>query len=81
MTFASCESLRRVYLQDAKVVNENLIMCNGGLIRLYWENQFLDDYQQESTWCGAQCIGWVWHSAEQKFHHMLPYQGPLKTGT
>ena len=29
-TFASCELLHRVYLQDVKVVNENFIMCNDG---------------------------------------------------
>jgi len=33
-TFASCEYMRKVYLQDAKVVNERFIMCYVGRIIL-----------------------------------------------
>ena len=41
MTFASCKQTLHGYSQDAKVVNENFIMCNGGRIILQWQQALL----------------------------------------
>ena len=50
MTFSSCKQTLRSYSQNAKVVNENFIMHNGGWIILYEAIYILNDlYHQRKS--------------------------------